>query len=113
GPEHKEPAQREPVYDKQQGLEIGESLALSSGDLACNKQSEDNDADIDQAQKPLAPVHDRGIWHEDYLLNWPTSVKMGMYIEMTIPPTVTPRTTIIAGSSAVMRSPTAASTSSS
>src|SRR5688572_29906311 len=49
-----------------------------------------------------------------YLLaSSPTSVKIGKYIEITMPPTMTPRTTIIAGSMAVMRSPTAASTSSS
>ena len=41
------------------------------------------------------------------------SLKIGMYIEMTMPPTMTPRMAIITGSSSVIRPATAVSTSSS
>lgn len=43
----------------------------------------------------------------------PIKVKMGRYIEMTIPPMTTPRKTIMTGSSMVSRLATAASASSS
>jgi hypothetical protein len=45
--------------------------------------------------------------------SWPISENSGKYIEMTMPPTTIPRNTIMTGSSAVSRSFTAASTSSS
>ena len=41
------------------------------------------------------------------------SLKIGMYIEMTMPPTMMPRMAIITGSSRVIRPATAVSTSSS
>src|SRR5678816_2100761 len=80
-----------------------------------NKYGECDDADVDQAIQPSPPIDVRqlGLGHLFPELNCDTRVKIGRYMEMTMPPTTVPSTTIIAGSMAVIRSPTAASTSSS
>jgi len=63
---------------------------------------------------PLDEAPAIGRLSQDYLpASLPINENKGRYIETTMPPTTTPRTTIINGSMAVKRSFTAASTSSS
>src|SRR5688572_13578831 len=112
--EQGEPDHRQGGNRAQQQIHVARIFELAGKPRDENKNRKCNDADVDQAVQPPPPIYGRAFGFGHFPpLNLETSVKIGRYMEMTMPPTTVPSTTIIAGSIAVIRSPTAASTSSS